>query len=109
MQRLVLAQQQIAEELPKDTATTIETDETSKFGHKYRAYAIRHSEGRPYVVGLCDLSTKSVKDTLDTFKQITWDLDKVYYNPNNNLTSQNLLFTTCNTMSDGVTLSELSY
>ena len=100
MQRLVLAQQQIAEELPKDTATTIETDETSKYGHKYGAYAIRDSEGRPYVVGLRDLTTKSAKDTLDTFKQILWDLDKVHYNPDNNITSQNLLFHIRNTMSD---------
>ena len=37
---------------------------------------------------------------MDTFKQILWDLDKVYYDPNNNLTSQNVLFNIHNTMSD---------
>ena len=100
IQRLVLAQHQIAEELPTQECTTIETDKTSKFGQKYRAYAIRNTEERAYVVGLRDLVTKSARDTLDTFKQILWDIDKIYYKPSNNLASQNLLFNLRNTMSD---------
>ena len=65
IQRLIVAQQQLSDELPHQLNTTIETDETSKFGHKYGAYAIRDHTGRPYVVGLRDLVTKSSKDTLD--------------------------------------------
>ena len=35
LQRLVIAHQQVAEELPRQENTTLETDETSKFGHKW--------------------------------------------------------------------------
>lgn len=100
MSRLLVAQRQIAEELPAHDSTTIETDETSKYGSKYGAFAIRDSQGRPYVVGLRDMLTKSAKDTLDVFKEILWDLDKLYYKGTNNPTSQNLLFNVRNTMSD---------
>ena len=99
VQRLVLAQKQVAQELPSKT-TTIETDETSKYGSKYGAFALRDEEGRPYLVGLRDLATKSAKDTLDVFKEILWDIDSVYYKPSNNTVSQNLLYQIRNTMSD---------
>lgn len=100
IQRLLIAQKHVAEDLSSKKSTTIETDETSKYGSKYGAFAIRDDEGRPYLVGLRDLATKSAKDTLDVFKEILWDVDKVYYTPTNNITSQNLLFQIRNTMSD---------
>ena len=64
-------------------------------------YAIRNPEGRPFVVGLRDLVTKSAKDTMDTFKQILWDIDQIYYSPNKNVALQDILFHLRNTMSDG--------
>ena len=100
VQRLLIAQQQVAEELTSQENTTLETDESSKFGQKYGAYAIRDPTGRPFVVGLRDLTTKSAKDTLDVFKQILWDFDKIYYKPTNSVASQDLLYHLRNTMSD---------
>lgn len=46
IQRLILAQKQLSEEISQK-----ETDETSKFGTKFEVYAIRDSEGNPYVLG----------------------------------------------------------
>ena len=51
-QRLLLAQKQLQEEIAPALNTTLETDETLKYGSKYGAYALRTEEGRPYVVGL---------------------------------------------------------
>ena len=58
IQRLILSQKQLAEEVSVEKDTTLETDETSKYGQKYGAYALRTKEGRPYVLGLRDLLTK---------------------------------------------------
>ncbi|KAK3096973.1 hypothetical protein FSP39_005288 [Pinctada imbricata] len=89
----------MAEIIPEKEDTTIETDETSKFGTKFGVYALRDDEGTPYVLGLRELTTKSAKDTLDTFKEILFDLDNRYYT-SQNLISQNILFHIRNTMSD---------
>ncbi|XP_033731138.1 uncharacterized protein LOC117320739 [Pecten maximus] len=99
VQRLVLSQKQLSEEISKKENTTIETDETSKFGTKFGVYAVRDSDGNPYVLGLRELVTKSGKDTLQAFKEILFDLDQRYYNTQS-LTSQNMLFHIRNTMSD---------
>lgn len=63
IQRLVLAQNQLAESISQKENTTIETDETSKFGTQFGVYAVRDSEGNPYVLRLRELVTKSGKDT----------------------------------------------
>ena len=91
VERGILAQQQVAEELAQEENTTLETDESSKYGKQYGAYALRTSEGSPYVLGLRDLLTKSGHDTLATLKDILWDIDKCYYSGKNEA-SQNLLF-----------------
>jgi len=99
IQRLVLAQNQLAESISQKENTTIETDETSKFGTTFGVYAVRDSEGNPYVLGLRELVTKSGKDTLQVFKEILFYLDQRYYTANN-LASQNILYNIRNTMSD---------
>ena len=99
VERGILAQRQIAEELAQEENATLETDESSKYGKQYRAYALRTSEGNPYVLGLRDRLTKSGQDTLDTLKEVLWDIDKFYYSGTNEA-SQNLLFHLRNTMSD---------
>ena len=75
IQRLWIARRQLAEEFASKENTTIETDETSKYGMKYGAFAIRDGHERSYLVGLRDMANKSCKDTLDTFREILWDLD----------------------------------
>ena len=98
IQRLELAQQQIVEEVTPQMNTTLATDETSKYGTKSCVYNIFTSDGRPYVLGLREMATKSAQDTLDIFKDILFDLDKQYYSCG--LSSQNILFQIRNTMSD---------
>lgn len=91
VQRLIISQKQLSEEISKKENTTIETDETSKFGTKFGVYAVRDSTGNTYVLGLRELVTQSGKDTLDTFKEILFDLDQRYYDAKN-LVSQNILY-----------------
>ena len=98
-QRLLLAQKQLQEEIAPALNTTLETDKTSKYGSKYGAYAVRTEEGRPYVVGLQDLPTKSGEDTLKTLKAIKSNI----FNANDNIEpsiSHNILYNLRNTMSD---------
>ena len=99
VQRLVLAQKQLAEEVSTKEHLTIETDETSKYGTKYGVFAVRDDEGRGYVLGLREMTTKSGQDTLQTLKEILWDLDDKYYSGENKA-SEDLLFHIRNTMSD---------
>lgn len=94
-----MSQKQLSEEISKKENTTLETDETSKFGTKFGVYAVRESAGNPYVLGLRELVIKSGQDTTETFKQILFDLDQRYYDTRN-LASQNILFHIRNTMSD---------
>lgn len=61
LQHLVIAQTKIAEDVSGKQHTTLETDESSKYGQKYGAYAMRDASGRPYVLGLRALATKSAK------------------------------------------------
>lgn len=75
VERLALAQMQIAEELPAQADTTLYSDETSKFGHRYMGYHISDGDGRFWVLGLRDIPTKSSEDSLATFKEILSDLD----------------------------------
>ena len=102
-QRLVLAQKQLQEFRDKEN-TTLETDETSKYGSKFGAYALRDETGRAYILGLRDLLTKSGQDTLNTLKEILWDIDQLYFNAANEdrppSISDEILFHLRNTMSD---------
>jgi hypothetical protein len=49
VERLVLSQKQLAEEVAPKEDTTLYTDETSKFRSKYSGCHISNSEGRYYV------------------------------------------------------------
>ena len=55
--------------------TTLHTDEASKYGHKWGAFATRDSDGKYLLLGMKDMATKSSFDTLDTFKDILNDID----------------------------------
>ncbi len=66
VERGLLARKQIAE--TDYVNTTLHTDEASKYGNKWGAFATRNDEGDYLVLGLRDMATKSSQDTLDTFK-----------------------------------------
>lgn len=104
LERLVLAQKQITEDVAGASHTTLEMDETSKYGSKFMAYALRTESGQPYVLGLRDILTKSGEDTLNTLKQILWDLDQLYFDAqdeDSDITiSHHILYNLRNTMSD---------
>lgn len=76
IQRLAVAQQQLAEEVAPKENLTLMSDEMSKLGKKMEAFVAADSEGRPYVLGLRDILTKSGQDVLDCFKEILKDIDQ---------------------------------
>ena len=73
--RLILAQRQLAEEVPQKSNLGLLSDETSKFGRKFEGFHLSDAEGRFYVLGLRDITSKSGQDVLNTFKQILCDID----------------------------------
>ena len=75
IERGILAKQQLAEVITDKQNTTLHTDETSKYGDKYGAFACRDGDGIYYTLGLRDLCTKSAEDTLNTLKTILTDID----------------------------------
>jgi hypothetical protein len=75
VERLVLSQTQLNEQLPDKTNLTLYTDETTKFGTKYSGYHTSDTEGRMYVLGLRQLVTKSGQDTLSVLNEILQDID----------------------------------
>ena len=55
----------------------IESDETTKYFKKIRKQSVRDDEGRPYVLCLREMATKSASDTLKVVKDIMFDLDNL--------------------------------
>ena len=100
LQRDVISSMQIREELPTKQNLTLATHEASHYGRKYTTFNITGPDSKLYVLGLRDLLTKGEKDTLDVFKDILYDLDKVYYKPEIGNVSQDILFQLRNVMSD---------
>ena len=96
--RLILAQKQIGEILPSQSNLGLLSDETSKFGKKVEGFHASDSDGRLYVLGLREITTKSGQDTLSTFQQILRDIDDVSHNATD-VAKKILVNITC-TMSD---------
>ena len=71
---------------------TLYSDETSKNGNKYLGMHVSDEENI-YVLGLRDMSNKSSKTTLDTFKDIC-------QSGSNTISSNKLISKIKNTMSD---------
>ena len=69
-----VAQRHVASVLPKEKATTLYTDETRKFGKTFNTYIVTDKDQKPYFLGLRDMSNKSAKTCLDTFKEIISDI-----------------------------------
>lgn len=97
IERSIIARKQIAE-MAENQNTTLHTDEASKYGQKWGAFATRDNEGNYVLLGLRDMATKSSSDTLDTFKEILSDIDMV--SKSDDIVSAKLLTNIKNTMSD---------
>ena len=68
--KVVVSQDHVAGSLADKKDTTLMTDETSKFGHKY-IFAAVSDQTNSYLLGLREMSNKSSQTTLDTFQEIT--------------------------------------
>ena len=97
IERSLIVRRQISETGDNEN-TTLHTDEASKYGQKWGAFATRDSEGNYLLLGLRDMATKSSQDTLDTFKEILTDIDNV--SKAEDSVSAKLLSNIKNTMSD---------
>ena len=82
--------------LPDKKDTTLYTDETSKFGKAYNVYAVTDDNKTPYLLGLREMSSKSAKTALDTFKEILSDISSVQQSK----AGERILTQISNTMSD---------
>ena len=94
--RLAIAHMQIDDVLKNKDNLTLYSDETSKNGNKYLGMHVSDEENI-YVLGLRDMSNKSSKTTLDTFKEIIQDICQ---SGSNTLSSNELISKIKNTMSD---------
>ena len=74
VERALITRRHISETCETEN-TTLHTDEASKYGSKWGAFATRDSEGNYMLLGLRDMVTKSSNDTLDTFKEILSDVN----------------------------------
>ncbi len=77
IQRGIISQMQVLDQLSKEDDLTVATDEAMHYNRKYATFNAITSDDTTYVMGLRDLLTKSGKDTLDSFMQIMFDFDKL--------------------------------
>lgn len=99
IERLLISQTQLSQDVSEKKNTALYTDETTKFGTKYTGYHLSDQEGRMYVLGLRELETKSASDTLATFQEILKDIED-RYKVDDNIVSKNFLVNIVATMSD---------
>ncbi|WAQ95680.1 hypothetical protein MAR_028370 [Mya arenaria] len=95
IERGIIAKQQIAES-SNEHNTTLHTDEASKYGNKWGAFASRDQQGNYTLLGLKEMATKSSHDTLETLKDILNHIDDV----TDDGTGNKLLVNIKNTKSD---------
>ena len=74
-QRLILAQKQLAEELPGRRQTCLLSDETTKFDKKIEGMHVSNEDGRVWVLGLGEIQTKAAENVHDTFQEILADIE----------------------------------
>ncbi|XP_024117792.1 uncharacterized protein LOC112139279, partial [Oryzias melastigma] len=73
-QRLLVAQKQLCD-IQDKMNTSLQTDETPKYGEKYCAYVLDDEEKNSYLLGMRHMSDKSALTTLETFQEILEDLN----------------------------------
>ena len=75
VQKLALAQSQIAEELATENNMCLLSDETNKFGTKFEGMHATDCVGTYWVLGVREMTTKAGKDILYTLQTILGDID----------------------------------
>ena len=70
LQRLQLSRQNVGEVFATEKESCPLTDETSRKGAKYMGYEASDSSGKLWVLGIREMASKSVADTLSVFKEI---------------------------------------
>ncbi len=93
----VVARTQLAEVLPEKVNTTLYTDETRKFGKVYNVYIATDTDKDCYMLGLREMSNKSARTCLDTFKEILEDISAM---KENSVAGDLIVTNIKNTMSD---------
>ena len=61
VQRLSISHDHLAEVLSKEENTTLQSDETRKSGESFEVYAARDKSQKEWILGLRDISDKSVR------------------------------------------------
>ncbi|XP_060570464.1 uncharacterized protein LOC132728810 [Ruditapes philippinarum] len=74
IERGILVKKQLSS-VCEEQNTTLHSDETSKYGSRWGAFATRDNSGNYKLLGLRNMATKSSQDTLDTFKEILTDIN----------------------------------
>ncbi|XP_070177757.1 uncharacterized protein, partial [Littorina saxatilis] len=95
-QRLSLSYRHIEESLSTTKDTTLQSDETRKYGDTYEVFAIRDADKKEWVLGLREMVDKIADTCLDTFRTILSDIE----DSTTTDTGKNILVNIQNTMSD---------
>ena len=77
IQRITLSQMQIGEAVSEQPNLTLYSDETARKGTKYMGYHVSDEEGQMWLLGLRQMANKKASTTLDTFKEILHDTNRV--------------------------------
>lgn len=99
VQRLLLSQKHLSEELSEKESTCLLSDETSKFGKKYEGFHVSDKEGQLWVLGMRNIITKGARDTLTTFQEILSDISDASKISNSDA-GKKILLNIVSTMSD---------
>ena len=101
LESLTIAQAQLGDELLQVSGyTTLQTDETTKFGEHFSTYDIRTEEAVTYTLGIRHIFSGSAKNTLETFQEILSDIDSVQQALGGNAKSTEIVTKLKNAMSD---------
>lgn len=71
-----LAQLQLAEQLSKESCSTLHSDGTSKFGHKYLGFQVSTSDEGSYTLGLSEVSNGCADTMLVTLNEILQQVEQ---------------------------------
>lgn len=99
MEARTVSHVQLAEQMPGEQFTTLHTDGTTKFGHKYGSYQVS-TETSCYTLGLADMQSGTAVQTLEVLKQVLNDIGKAEEQHGKSHTPSLIFAFIKNTMSD---------
>ena len=101
LEALIIVQAQLGEELSSaESALTLQTDGTTKYGKHYTTYDVCSDVGVSYTLGIRHVFSGSALNTLETLKGILEDLDKVQLALGKDAVSSKIVSNLKNTISD---------